>query len=199
MKNLISEADIGNYTIQRKKKDLPIEDFNVAVASAITSYARMRLFDLIHAIHTEGGRVFYTDTDSIICDVDILNTPHLQKEFMPDKTGDALGSLKNECNEQLEKAMKKAKGKRREALTADYEHHMKHEKGSLYYDKLITYQAKFYSVQKTLHSGEVLDISSGLLQLRGALSLLAADLRRALADRALLVRAHVRVLVHVVV
>ena len=159
VKNLISEADIGNYTIQRKKKDLPIEDFNVAVASAITSYARMRLFDLIHAIHTEGGRVFYCDTDSIICDVDILNTPHLQKEFMPDKTGDALGSLKNECNEQLEKAMKKAKGKRREALTADYEHHMKHEKGSLYYDKLITYQAKFYSVQKTLHSGEVLDIS----------------------------------------
>ena len=159
VKNLISEADIGNYTIQRKKKNLPIEDFNVAVASAITSYARMRLFDLIHAIHAEGGRVFYTDTDSIICDVDILNTPHLQKEFMPDKTGDALGSLKNECNEQLEKAMNKAKGKRKETLKADYDYHMEHEKGSMYYDKLITYQAKFYSIHKTLHSGEVLDIS----------------------------------------
>jgi len=53
----------------------------------------------------------------------------------------------------------KAKGKRKETLQVDYDYHMEHEKGSMYYDKLITYQAKFCSIQKTLHSGEVLDIS----------------------------------------
>ena len=36
---------------------------------------------------------------------------------------------------------------------------MKKEKGSLYFDSLITYQAKFYSVEKTLKSGHKLDMS----------------------------------------
>ena len=54
---IISEADFKNYTIIRKKKNLPIEDFNVGVASAVTAWARMRLFRLIRAIHKHGGKV----------------------------------------------------------------------------------------------------------------------------------------------
>lgn len=160
---VINEADYKNYTIIRKRKNLPIEDFNVGVASAVTAWARMRLWELIRAIHKLGGKVAYVDTDSVKTNIDVLNTPELQKEFMWDFTGDELGSLKNECNEEMEKAIKKAKAKGKvelaRRLKADHDHHMKKEKGSLYFDSLITYQAKFYSVKKTLKSGHKLDMS----------------------------------------
>ena len=78
-------------------------------AAAVTAWARMRLFRLIRAIHKHGGKVAYVDTDSVKCNIDVLNTPALRKEFMWDGTGDELGSLKNECNEEMEKAVKKAK------------------------------------------------------------------------------------------
>jgi len=164
---IISEADFKNYTIIRKKKNLPIEDFNVGVASAVTAWARMRLFRLIRAIHKHGGKVAYVDTDSVKCNIDVLNTPALRKEFMWDGTGDELGSLKNECNEEMEKAVKKAKKAAEKSgdytnynkVKKDHDHHMKVEKGSLHFDSLITYQAKFYSCEKTLLSGKKLDMS----------------------------------------
>ena len=148
---IISEADFKNYTIIRKKKNLPVEDFNVGVAAAVTAWARMRLFRLIRAIHKHGGKVAYVDTDSVKCNIDVLNTPALRKEFMWDGTGDELGSLKNECNEEMEKAVKKAKKAAEKSgdytnynkVKKDHEHHMKVEKGSLHFDSLMTYQAKF--------------------------------------------------------
>ena len=160
---VINEADFKNYTIIRKRKTLPVEDFNVGVASAVTAWARMRLWELIRAIHKLGGKVASVDTDSVKTNIDVLNTPELQKEFMWDFTGDELGSLKNECNEEMEKAIKKAKAKGKvdlaRRLQADHDYHMKKERGSLYFDSLITYQAKFYSVEKTLRSGHKLDMS----------------------------------------
>ena len=135
--------------------------------SAVTAWARMRLFRLIRAIHKHGGKVAYVDTDSVKCNIDVLNTPALRKEFMWDGTGDELGSLKNECNEEMEKAVKKAKKAAEKSgdytnynkVKKDHDHHMKVEKGSLHFDSLITYQAKFYSCEKTLLSGKKLDMS----------------------------------------
>ena len=84
-------------------KDLDVNDYNVGVASAITSYARMRLWTLIDDIESKGYKVFYCDTDSIITDCHLSKEPGLQAEYCPDKTGDALGSLKNECLDKIKK------------------------------------------------------------------------------------------------
>ena len=62
---LISRA---KYSVARVLKDLPIKDFNVGVASAISSYSRCRLWSLIDGIESKGKRVFMCDTDSVITD-----------------------------------------------------------------------------------------------------------------------------------
>ena len=43
----LNYTEIGKYGIARVLKDLPIKDFNVGVASAISSYSRCRLWSLI--------------------------------------------------------------------------------------------------------------------------------------------------------
>ena len=82
-------------------KDLPIKDFNVGVASAISSYSRCRLWSLIDGIESKGKRVFMCDTDSVITDAKLNDYPDLMEEFMWDGCGDALGSLKNEADDHL--------------------------------------------------------------------------------------------------
>ena len=82
-------------------KDLPIKDFNVGVASAISSYSRCRLWSLIVGIESKGKRVFMCDTDSVITDAKLNDYPDLMEEFMWDGCGDALGSLKNEADDHL--------------------------------------------------------------------------------------------------
>jgi hypothetical protein len=49
----------------------------------------------------------YCDTDSIICDIDLNDYPLIKKEFQWDGNGTELGSLKNECNDMVEKKLKK--------------------------------------------------------------------------------------------
>jgi hypothetical protein len=71
-------------------------DSNVAIASAITSYARIRLHGAITAIEQQGGTVYYCDTDSIMCNLDLSANPVLTKKYRPDGTGETLGGLKNE-------------------------------------------------------------------------------------------------------
>jgi hypothetical protein len=87
-------------------KDLKIKDFNVGIASAIASYGRLRLCSAINAIKKVGGSVYYCDTDSIICDINLNDYPELKNEFQWDGNGTELGSLKNECHEEVEKALK---------------------------------------------------------------------------------------------
>lgn len=93
---LKGEATVGDYTLLRTEKDLEIKDFNVAIAAAITSYARIKLWKLINAIRDVGHKVYYCDTDSVICDCKISDYPEIMRTFCPDGTGNALGSLKNE-------------------------------------------------------------------------------------------------------
>lgn len=110
---LLDQNVIGTTRIVRLLKDLDTKDFNVAIASAITSYARMKLHRLITFIHKAGYKVAYCDTDSVICNVDLLTLPGIE-QFIPEAPewnkwhdsgrvgpqppvpGTALGSLKNE-------------------------------------------------------------------------------------------------------
>jgi hypothetical protein len=94
---LINCGKIGEYYVSRYVEDIKIKELNVGIASAITSYARMRLWSLMCDIKRAGGKVFYCDTDSVMTDMDVANHPTLQKEYVPDRTGAALGSLKNEA------------------------------------------------------------------------------------------------------
>ena len=163
--DLVNEAEQGDYHICRVIDDIPIKDHNVGVAAAITSYARIRLFDLMDGVRQVGGNVLYCDSDSMICDVDLFNVPHLQKDFMfdlqykpdgtPDvaKLGDALGSLKNECYDKMKKLVKKGK-----IPQWVMDHHLKEENYSIFFDECITYQAKFYGLRKTLVNGYKVEI-----------------------------------------
>jgi DNA-binding HxlR family transcriptional regulator len=104
---MVQESDIGDYTILRTVRDLDVTDHNVSVAMAITSYARYRLWELMSSIESKGYKVLYCDTDSIITTCKLSEHKDLMKEFMPDGTGDALGSLKNEISDKAKKMARK--------------------------------------------------------------------------------------------
>lgn len=94
----IGESDVGNYTILRVKSNLDVKDFNVSVASAITSYARCKLWNLLNDIDNVGHKTFMCDTDSVITSLNIDQYPILKRRYMWDGCGMDLGSLKNELN-----------------------------------------------------------------------------------------------------
>ena len=96
-----THTETGKYGIAGVLKDLPINNFHVGVASAISSYSRCRLWSLIDRIESKGKQVFMCDTDSVITDAKLNDYPDLMEEFMWDGCGDALGSLKNEADDHL--------------------------------------------------------------------------------------------------
>ena len=53
----LNYTEIGKYGIARVLKDLPIKDFNVGVASAISSYSRCRLRYSVDGIESKGKHV----------------------------------------------------------------------------------------------------------------------------------------------
>ncbi len=91
---------VGDIRLWRVLGSLNTKDFSVAVASAITALARVRLHELLHAL-----KGFYVDTDSIMTQIDLSDPRHtaLRKRFVFNDDPSALGSLKNECNTYLEK------------------------------------------------------------------------------------------------
>ena len=103
---LLNESDVGNYTLLRVLNDLEIKDFNVGIASAISSYGRIRLTNLIHDIEDKNYKVYMNDTDSITTDCNISKYSDLMQNYMWDGCGDELGSLKNEADEKMEKVIK---------------------------------------------------------------------------------------------
>ena len=132
--------EIGDYSIMRVEADLPVADFNVGVASAISSYSRCRLWSLIDAVESKGKNVFMCDTDSVITDCDLSQYPDLMSEFMWDGCGDDLGSLKNEADDFL---------KDKKGLTKDDIKWLKEEtEGMIYFDDLILGGCKFYTLRK---------------------------------------------------
>lgn len=94
---LISVGKTGRYHISRFIEDVDIKEVNVAIASAITSYARCRLWDLTTDIINKGSSIYYMDTDSIMTSHCLEDDVELQKKYQWDGTGEELGSLKNEA------------------------------------------------------------------------------------------------------
>jgi hypothetical protein len=152
---LINRCEIPDspYTTLTVSKDLEMKDYNVAIASAITAYGRMRLWHLIDTIEKAGLEVMYCDTDSVITNCDITKHPNIMKEFCWDGTGEALGSLKNEALAKIVKRNKKTLNK------CDIEQQKKVDGGDLSFDEVHICGCKFYACKKTLHTGDVLQIT----------------------------------------
>lgn len=93
----------GDYVVSKQIADIPSKDINVGVASAITSLARMHLWKLMDAIESQGGTVFYCDTDSVITNIDTDKNEVLRARFNPSGTGKELGELKCEIYDKLKK------------------------------------------------------------------------------------------------
>lgn len=175
---LINESDIGNYTILRVLNDLEIKDFNVGIASAISSYGRIRLTNLIHDIEDKNYKVYMNDTDSIITDCNIYKYDDLMENYMWDGCGDELGSLKNEADEKIEKAIynkdknidkvaeylpfemsivyeysdKETKEKFKKFVMSEI---AKKEGGLIYFDRGIFCGCKFYSLEKAFRGASI--------------------------------------------
>lgn len=93
---LIAVNSFGDYTMARVLNDAQPTDTNVAIASAITSYARIALHQGICKIEAKGGKVYYCDTDSIVCNLKLSDHPDLMAKYRRDGRGHNLGGLKNE-------------------------------------------------------------------------------------------------------
>jgi hypothetical protein len=115
---LVAWGDRGDYTLVRTKSELPVKDFHVGVAAAVTSWARMKLWKSMDTVLAAGGKVYYCDTDSIICDMDFSKHLSVARAlapdgFLPDGTwsawcaGEELGSFKNELCDKLKKWLTK--------------------------------------------------------------------------------------------
>ena len=162
---LYNESDIGNYTILRVSNDLDIKDFNVAIASAISSYGRIRLTELIHDIEEKGYKVYMNDTDSIISNCNISQYSDLMSKYMWDGCGDELGSLKNEADEKVEKSVNQnidkhlplelylthqcsGKEVKKKLLNYAIDNLKKNENNLFHFDRGIFCGCKFYSLEK---------------------------------------------------
>ena len=95
------------YMVDMERDLVEIGGKSIAIASAITSYARMELYSLMHDIRMANGTIYYTDTDSIITNYNVRTNPDMMKRYMWDGCGKALGAIKNECDDSC---MDKKKG-----------------------------------------------------------------------------------------
>jgi hypothetical protein len=167
-------------------KDLQIKDFNVGVASAISSYARLRLQELLQDIIDVGGEIHYCDTDSVICNINLNDYPDLLERYQWDGDGSELGSLKNECDEVVEKHLKKRLAKitpdalkknlpegynynkrlMKDLQLAPFHKLVKREGGNLSFDDCILTGCKQYAMKKKIYlDGEMQTIN--ILKLKG--------------------------------
>lgn len=113
----------GDTTILRVKQDLDIHDYNVQIAAAITSYARMLMWEILEYIETKGGTIVYKDTDSVMTDYNIFADVEFMKRFCSGKyrrgkeedtkeedidwDGSLMGGIKCEITDDLRKELKK--------------------------------------------------------------------------------------------
>jgi hypothetical protein len=105
---MYSIGNFNNYIICKVEKEMKIATY-IPISAAITSYGRMYLYSIIYDIFSQGGDVYYCDTDSVICNLDITKNEFLQKKYQWDKKGNELGTVKDEIIGGITKAMKKEK------------------------------------------------------------------------------------------
>ena len=154
---------IGDYILVRTAMRMNVSNFNVAIATAICSEARMKTYRFLKAVRDNGHNILYCDTDSCICDLKLNDFPDMMKEFCWDGTGEELGSMKNECLEKVEgyyksKILKELgedtpKSVWKPLLEAEVKKEMDKDGGELSFDKGIIAGCKSYSLHKTLLDG----------------------------------------------
>ena len=154
---------IGNYMLVRTAMRMSVKDFNVAIAAAICSEARMKTYRFLKAVRDNGCNILYCDTDSCICDLKLNDHPEMMKEFCWDGTGDELGSMKNECLEKVEgyyknKILKELgedtpKSVWKPLLKEYVDKEIEKDNGELSFDKGIIAGCKQYSLYKQLIDG----------------------------------------------
>ena len=154
---------IGEYILVRTAMRMSVSDFNVAIATAICSEARMKTYRFLKAVRDNGHNILYCDTDSCICDLKLNDFPDMMKEFCWDGNGEDLGSMKNECLEKVEgyyknKIMKQMgedtpKSIWKPLMEAEVKKEMDKDGGELSFDKGIIAGCKQYSLHKTLLDG----------------------------------------------
>ena len=141
----------GEYTLVRTTKPMPMKDFNVSIAAAISSEARIKIHKFMNAIVKNGGKLLYCDTDSCITDIKLCDYPEMMEEFCWDGTGEDLGSMKNEAEEKLEKYFKKKYGK--EKCRFHMEKQKEIDGGEFSFDKGIIAGCKQYCLYKKVYDG----------------------------------------------
>lgn len=67
-------------------------DVSIIIASFVTAYARIYMHNIKLAILHAGGKIYYSDTDSIVSDLNLVRL----KEVLDNKIGNKLGQLKLE-------------------------------------------------------------------------------------------------------
>jgi len=137
------------YMVDVEKDLIDIKGKSIAIASAVTSYARLELYAVMSAIQNKGFPILYSDTDSIITTCNLRQHPDLMKRFMWDGCGNALGALKNEC-------LDKAKGK---LTKEELDRQIEIDGGELRFDECQILAPKVYSLRKTLINGKVIEIA----------------------------------------
>jgi hypothetical protein len=146
---LLNIMEHGEYTFARVLKDLDVKDFNVGIAAAISSYARCKLHKLLTKIKKVGGEIYYCDTDSVICNINLNDYTEIKDQFQWDGNGVELGSLKNEADEYIEKLVKKETKSKEEAEKL-YNELLEKENGNFYWDSCIITGCKQYALQKKI-------------------------------------------------
>ena len=145
----------GEYTLVRTTKPMPSKDYNVSIAAAISSEARIKIHKFMNAIIKNGGKLLYCDTDSCITDIKLCDYPEMMKEFCWDGNGKELGSMKNEAEEKLEKYFKEKYGKKE--LPIHMEKQKEIDGGEYCFDKGIIAGCKQYCLHKKVYDGGVIE------------------------------------------
>lgn len=106
---LISVNSGPRYDVLRIHQEDHSEDGCVAIAAAITSLARIKLHEIITDLASkQDAEIYYMDTDSVICSVDLSANDDLVQKYRGDakKSGKNLGGLKNEVGMENGRDMK---------------------------------------------------------------------------------------------
>jgi hypothetical protein len=103
---LINVKTCGKYNIIRHLSTAECKDVHVGIAAMISSYARIKIHELITDVEAHGGKIYMCDTDSLLTNFDISGNPTLNQKYRYEYNretrkynftkGAHLGGLKNE-------------------------------------------------------------------------------------------------------
>lgn len=166
--SLVNIGSVGNYNIVRSNKQLEITDFNVGVASAITSWARIKIWSFVDDIQRKmGGEILYMDTDSAIINVSMKDNRRIMRKYCWDGTGDELGSMKNEADDEVKDYLAKkvktefptwSKPQVKAEVKIRYKIQEDLDNGDLFWDNFIGGGCKQYALIKYMYDGGIIEV-----------------------------------------